>query len=139
MRSVSFVAAPSTSVDRAPARLSPFERVVAYLRGSLVNAEMDVRKLRHDPLELVTRAIQPVLWLTIFGQAFASIRAIPTGGVGYLAFITPRHPGPVVDVRLDLLRPDDYLGPRLGAWVTGRPAYNRLWFCRRSDHNRLWV
>ena len=34
---------------------------------------------------------------------------------------------------------DRRLSRALGAWITGRPAYNRLWFCRRSDHNRLWV
>jgi ABC-2 type transport system permease protein len=52
-------------------------------------AELEVRKLRHDPTELLTRAVQPALWLLIFGQAFSAIRAIPTGGVSYLAFMTP--------------------------------------------------
>jgi ABC-2 type transport system permease protein len=57
-----------------------------YLHGSLVIAELELRKLRHDPSELLTRAIQPALWLLIFGQAFSAIRAIPTDGVSYLAF-----------------------------------------------------
>jgi ABC-2 type transport system permease protein len=40
---------------------------------------MDLRKLRRDPTELFTRAIQPALWLMVFGQVFAHARAIPTG------------------------------------------------------------
>ena len=31
--------------------------------------ETDIRKLRHDPYELLTRMIQPAIWLLIFGQA----------------------------------------------------------------------
>jgi ABC-2 type transport system permease protein len=33
--------------------------------------------------------VQPLLWLLVFGQIFARIRAIPTGPVSYLAFLTP--------------------------------------------------
>jgi ABC-2 type transport system permease protein len=54
-----------------------------------VMAEMEVRKLLHDPTELITRAIQPILWLGIFGEAMSKIRAIPTQGFTYLQFITP--------------------------------------------------
>jgi len=50
---------------------------------------MEIRKLRHDPTELLTRAVQPALWLLIFGEVFTSIRAIPTGGMSYLDFMTP--------------------------------------------------
>lgn len=56
---------------------------------SYAMAEMEVRKLRHDPTELITRAVQPILWLTIFGQAMSRIRAVPTGGFTYLQFMTP--------------------------------------------------
>lgn len=56
---------------------------------SYVMAEMELRKLLHDPTELITRAIQPVLWLGIFGEALSKTRAIPTNGVPYLQFITP--------------------------------------------------
>jgi len=54
-----------------------------------VMAEMEVRKLLHDPTELITRAVQPILWLGIFGEALSKIRAIPTEGFTYLQFITP--------------------------------------------------
>ena len=50
---------------------------------------VELQKLRHDRSELVTRAIQPVLWLVIFGTTFSRIRAIPTGDVPYLDFLAP--------------------------------------------------
>ncbi len=60
-----------------------------YLRQTLAVAEADVRKLVHDPIELFTRMVQPVLWLLIFGQVFNRTRAIPTGGISYLDFMAP--------------------------------------------------
>jgi ABC-2 type transport system permease protein len=60
-----------------------------YVRQAMAVAEADVRKLVHDPVELLTRMVQPVLWLLIFGQVFNRTRAIPTGGVSYLDFISP--------------------------------------------------
>ena len=50
---------------------------------------MDLRKLRRDPTELLTRAIQPALWLMVFGQVFAHARAIPTGNLSYQDFMAP--------------------------------------------------
>jgi ABC-2 type transport system permease protein len=55
--------------------------------AAVVNVE--VRKLARDPTELVSRAVQPVLWLTVFGQVMAQVRGIHSGPVSYLAFITP--------------------------------------------------
>lgn len=52
-------------------------------------AEMETRKLLHDPMELVSRAIQPIFWLGIFGEALSKVRAIPTPGSTYLQYITP--------------------------------------------------
>ncbi len=60
-----------------------------YLRQTMAVAEADVRKLIHDPVELFTRMVQPVLWLLIFGQVFNRTRAIPTGGISYLDFMSP--------------------------------------------------
>ncbi|WP_008313516.1 ABC transporter permease [Leptolyngbya sp. PCC 6406] len=56
---------------------------------ALVAAELEIRKLRHDPIQLLTRAVQPVLWLTIFGQVFTQVRGIPTGNLSYMDFMTP--------------------------------------------------
>lgn len=52
-------------------------------------AEMETRKLLHDPTELISRAVQPLLWLGIFGEALSKVRAIPTPGLTYLQFIVP--------------------------------------------------
>src|SRR5580704_13035883 len=60
-----------------------------YLRQTLAVAEADIRKLIHDPIELFTRMVQPILWLLIFGQVFNRTRAIPTGGITYLDFMAP--------------------------------------------------
>lgn len=50
---------------------------------------VELYRIRHDRTELYTRAIQPVLWLVIFGETFTRLRAIPTGGVPYLDYIAP--------------------------------------------------
>jgi ABC-2 type transport system permease protein len=50
---------------------------------------VEVQKLRHDRTELFTRAIQPALWLLIFGETFTRLRAIPTGSVPYLDYLAP--------------------------------------------------
>ncbi|CAN5867914.1 ABC transporter permease [soil metagenome] len=50
---------------------------------------LELQKLSHDRTELLTRAIQPVLWLLIFGTTFSQFRAIPSGGVPYLDFLAP--------------------------------------------------
>jgi ABC-2 type transport system permease protein len=59
------------------------------IKKSYVLAEMETRKLLHDPTELISRAIQPILWLGIFGEAMSKVRAIQTEGLTYLQFITP--------------------------------------------------
>jgi ABC-2 type transport system permease protein len=56
---------------------------------TLIIAELEARKLRHDPTELMTRAIQPALWLLVFGEVFTRTHAIPTGGLRYLDFMAP--------------------------------------------------
>jgi len=50
---------------------------------------MELQKLRRDRTELVTRAIQPALWLLIFGETFTRLRAIPTGSTPYLDYLAP--------------------------------------------------
>lgn len=50
---------------------------------------VEIRKLIRDPTELVTRAVQPALWLLVFGQVFTRIRAVPTGDLSYLEFMAP--------------------------------------------------
>jgi ABC-2 type transport system permease protein len=51
---------------------------------------VELRKIRHDRTELYTRAIQPALWLLIYGEVFTKIHAIPTPkGIPYLAYLAP--------------------------------------------------
>lgn len=63
--------------------------LLQVLYKSYVMSEMEIRKLLHDPTELITRAVQPILWLGIFGEALSKVKAIPTQGATYLQFITP--------------------------------------------------
>jgi ABC-2 type transport system permease protein len=63
--------------------------LVRFIDKTLVLAELEIRKLSHDATELVTRAIQPALWLLVFGQVFTRIRAIPTGDFPYIDFMAP--------------------------------------------------
>jgi ABC-2 type transport system permease protein len=66
-----------------------FATIGQFIKKTLVIAELEIRKLRHEPTDLFTRAVQPVLWLLIFGQVLSRVRAIPTGNVSYLDFMTP--------------------------------------------------
>ncbi len=72
-----------------PSAWNRFPQVGAFCRQTSAVAEADIRKLRHDPAELVTRMVQPALWLLVFGQVFARTHAIPTGDMGYLDFLAP--------------------------------------------------
>ncbi len=68
---------------------NPVSSVTEFVYKTLVVTELEVRKLRHNPIQLITRAVQPVLWLVVFGQVFTRIREIPTGGLPYLDFMAP--------------------------------------------------
>jgi ABC-2 type transport system permease protein len=63
--------------------------VADFLRDTFALADIELRKLRRDPVELLTRAIQPALWLLVFGQVFGRVKAIPTGSLDYLTFMVP--------------------------------------------------
>ncbi|OIJ93396.1 ABC transporter permease [Streptomyces monashensis] len=86
-------AAPRTeSADHTDLLLTPpVPRAGWRLLPARVGAmcAVELQKLRHDRTELYTRAVQPALWLLIFGQTFTRIRAIPTGGVPYIDFMAP--------------------------------------------------
>jgi ABC-2 type transport system permease protein len=63
--------------------------VTRFVEKTFVITEFEVRKLRRDFTELVTRAIQPALWLLLFGEVFARARIMPQDTVPYLDFIAP--------------------------------------------------
>ena len=61
----------------------------SFVAKTLAIADMEIRKLRHDPTELFTRALQPALWLLIFGQVISRGHVVETGGLPYLHFLMP--------------------------------------------------
>ena len=96
MTSVAPGALPAASAEPAgpglpllPADTPP--AVIRRLASRIVTlCWVELRKIRHDRTELYTRAIQPILWLLIFGETFSKIHAIPTpGGIPYLAYLAP--------------------------------------------------
>jgi len=66
-----------------------FAAVFNFATDTLTIGELEARKLQHDFTELLTRAVQPALWLLIFGEVLAQIKAIPTGQISYIDFMTP--------------------------------------------------
>jgi ABC-2 type transport system permease protein len=63
--------------------------ITGYIVQLLAVADAEVRKLRHDPWELFSRATQPVLWLLLFGEVMAQVRGLAPGNVRYLDFLAP--------------------------------------------------
>lgn len=63
--------------------------LTAFLEQIHAVTAVEVTKLVRDPTELLTRSVQPALWLLVFGQVFTHSRAIPTGALSYSAFIAP--------------------------------------------------
>jgi ABC-2 type transport system permease protein len=64
-------------------------RTQNYVIQVVAVAAAEVQKLRHDPFELLTRAVQPMLWLLLFGEVMAQVRGISPGGLSYLDFLAP--------------------------------------------------
>jgi ABC-2 type transport system permease protein len=60
-----------------------------FIYSALTIVEMELRKIRHDSTELWTRAVQPALWLLVFGEVFNTIRGLSPTGYTYIQFITP--------------------------------------------------
>ena len=89
---MTFVAHGASHADSADAAITPPPSPPAWKwLGSriLTFCLAEVQKIRHDRTELLTRAIQPALWLLIFGETFDRLHAIPTGHIDYLDFLTP--------------------------------------------------
>ncbi|HXW66795.1 MAG TPA: ABC transporter permease [Thermoplasmata archaeon] len=63
--------------------------LAAHLDRTFAIVDYEVRKLRHDPSELLLRAVQPALWLLVFGEVFTQVHVIPTGNLTYLQFLAP--------------------------------------------------
>ncbi|HST34695.1 MAG TPA: ABC transporter permease, partial [Solirubrobacteraceae bacterium] len=58
-------------------------------QGAYAMAQSELRKLRHDHLDILTRSVQPLLWLFIFGTALSHTRALTLGHLEYRAYLAP--------------------------------------------------
>jgi ABC-2 type transport system permease protein len=74
------------NLTRAP---HGWQRVHAMFGRVSAFAIVELQKLQHDRAELITRMVQPALWLLIFGTTFSKLHVIKTGSVSYLAFLAP--------------------------------------------------
>ena len=63
--------------------------IKSFIEKTFTIVGLEARKLRHDPTDIFTRAVQPALWLLVFGEVLSRVRAIPTGGKPYLDFWLP--------------------------------------------------
>jgi ABC-2 type transport system permease protein len=63
--------------------------VVEFATHSFAVANAEFVKLKHDPLELLMRAIQPILWLVVFGNVMGRIRGLSVGTINYQDFLAP--------------------------------------------------
>jgi ABC-2 type transport system permease protein len=82
VKSGEHVGQPANMVDRSVGQV-----LGNYVTQTLGVAAAEVQKLYHDPLELLTRAVQPVLWLMLFGVVMAQVRGVAPGDIPYLDFL----------------------------------------------------
>jgi ABC-2 type transport system permease protein len=95
VKSVPVERLPVVPVDQHPIEVTllraprGWQRVGAMMGRVAAFAIVELQKLQHDRTELVTRMVQPALWLLIFGTTFSRLHVINTGSVSYLAFLAP--------------------------------------------------
>jgi ABC-2 type transport system permease protein len=80
---------PAASADlaRPPALAVPAP--LRLLAGAHAMARAELQKLQHDYLDLITRSVQPLLWLFVFGTALRHNRTLAAGTADYRAYIAP--------------------------------------------------
>jgi ABC-2 type transport system permease protein len=57
--------------------------------GTVAMGWAELRKLRHDHLDIFTRSAQPLLWLFVFGTALRHNQALAGGSDDYRAYLAP--------------------------------------------------
>ena len=86
------MSAPAADV-RAGSRESALRLLpvrAARLRdGTVAMGWAELRKLRHDHLDIFTRSVQPLLWLFVFGTALRHNQALAGGSDDYRAYLAP--------------------------------------------------
>ena len=73
----------------AELRLDPLARLGRLVTGTAAMARVELQKLRHDNLDILTRSVQPLLWLFVFGTALQHARSLNGGYGDYRAYIAP--------------------------------------------------
>src|SRR5207248_2022878 len=81
-------ASPGVSAELRPPALAGGapSRMAA---GTIAMAQAELRKLRHDHLDIFTRSVQPLLWLFVFGTALRRNRDLSGGFHDYRAYLAP--------------------------------------------------
>jgi len=79
--------AASAELPRPPALAIPAP--LRLLAGAHATARAELQKLRHDYIDLITRSVQPLLWLFVFGTALRHNRELAAGTSDYRAYIAP--------------------------------------------------
>jgi len=69
-------------------RLLPV-RAARLRDGTFAMGWAELRKLRHDHLDIFTRSVQPLLWLFVFGTALQHNHALSGGYGDYRAYLAP--------------------------------------------------
>lgn len=73
--------------DVPPASFPEMAGAYALTVGAIAAAE--IQRVRREPSVILTRAVQPLLWLLVFGAALSGVRGLATEGTDYQAFIVP--------------------------------------------------
>jgi ABC-2 type transport system permease protein len=80
-------ALPAASAEALPALRGSVLRRLAD--GTYAMAKAEMQKLRHDHVDILTRSVQPLLWLFIFGTALQHNRQLAAGATDYQAYLAP--------------------------------------------------
>jgi ABC-2 type transport system permease protein len=60
------------------------------IRNMMVIVELEARRLRHDYMDIAVRAMQPIVWLLVFGTILSQRITFPLPeGISYLTFFAP--------------------------------------------------
>jgi ABC-2 type transport system permease protein len=82
-------ASPAASAERARPPALAVPAPLRLLAGAHAMARAELQKLRHDYVDLITRSVQPLLWLFVFGTALRHNRTLAAGASDYRAYIAP--------------------------------------------------
>jgi ABC-2 type transport system permease protein len=83
------MSAPAADFQVGSAELRLLARFDRLRDGTAAMGWAELRKLRHDHLDIFTRSVQPLLWLFIFGTALQGNRVLSGGHHDYRAYLAP--------------------------------------------------